>query len=99
MAQELEATRGRPDQTSALASALPGRLRRLGRLARQKPLGTVSIVILLVIWLAAIAAPLVAPYYWHDTFYAPRLQGPSADFWLGTDDAGRDLFSRVIWAA
>src|SRR5215218_9083174 len=48
--------------------------RRLGRLARQKPLGTIAVLILMVMWLSAACAPWVAPFYWRDVFSGPRLQ-------------------------
>src|SRR5687768_7866605 len=72
-------------------------LRRLGRLARQKPLGTIAVVILAVMWLSAIFAPIVAPFYWRDVFSGPRLQAPDSFYWFGTDDVGRDVFSRIVW--
>jgi len=58
-----------------------------------------GLVFLLVAIVAAIFAPLVAPH-------PPNLQdinavnaGPSASHWLGTDDLGRDILSRLIWGA
>ena len=46
--------------------------------------------------LAAIVAPLVAPYDWNDTDVGYRLAAPSAEHLFGTDLHGRDIFSRVI---
>jgi peptide/nickel transport system permease protein len=60
------------------------------------PVAMVSAVIIGLIALSAIFADLIAS---HDpTFLDPgvRLLGPSGDFWFGTDDRGRDIFSRVI---
>jgi peptide/nickel transport system permease protein len=57
----------------------------------------VCLAFLLLVVLSALFAPLLTS---HDpTFLDPavRLQGPSADFWFGTDDRGRDVFSRVIY--
>jgi peptide/nickel transport system ATP-binding protein len=58
-----------------------------------------GLVFLLVAIVAAIFAPLVAPH-------PPNVQdinainaGPSASHWLGTDDLGRDILSRLIWGA
>jgi peptide/nickel transport system ATP-binding protein len=58
-----------------------------------------GLVFLLIVIVAAIFAPLVAPH-------APDAQdinavnaGPSAAHWLGTDDLGRDILSRLIWGA
>jgi peptide/nickel transport system permease protein len=47
----------------------------------------------------AIFAPLIAPYDPIIQNTSVRLQGPSAEHWMGTDDFGRDLFSRVIYGA
>jgi peptide/nickel transport system permease protein len=76
----------------------PGRLRRLGRLAWHKPLGTLSVLILLVMWLSAAFAPWIAPFHWRDVLNGPRLHGPDSFYWFGTDDVGRDVFSRIVWA-
>ncbi len=61
------------------------------------PVTIVAAVFLLLVVLAAVFAPVIAR---HDpTFLDPgvRLQGPSAEFPMGTDDRGRDIFSRVIY--
>ena len=76
------------------------RLRTLRLLARKK-VAMLAIVWLTIFYLAAIFAPLVAP---HDPgrqtlSVEARLQGPSGTHLLGTDGLGRDLLSRVIYAA
>ena len=48
---------------------------------------------------AAIFAPCVAPYSPFDLDVTKMLQGPSAAHWLGTDELGRDVLSRAIYAA
>ncbi len=61
------------------------------------PISIISAVILAIITLAAIFAPLLTS---HDpTFLDPsiRLQGPSWDHFFGTDDVGRDVYTRVIY--
>jgi ABC-type dipeptide/oligopeptide/nickel transport system permease subunit len=55
--------------------------------------GLVVIVLLLVI---AIFAPKIAPYNYLTQNYTQLLQGPSSQHLMGTDELGRDLFSRVI---
>jgi peptide/nickel transport system permease protein len=93
-----ELTAGLQRQPGALPAS-PGWPTRLARLARRKPLGTLSVLILAVMWLTAIFAPWIAPYYWRDVLTGPRLSAPDAYYWFGTDDVGRDVFSRVVWAA
>jgi peptide/nickel transport system ATP-binding protein len=64
---------------------------------RHQPFALGGLAFLLLVIVAAIFAPLIAPY-------PPNLQnlnitnaGPSALHWLGTDDLGRDILSRLIW--
>ncbi|MEW9502322.1 nickel transporter permease [Jeotgalibacillus marinus] len=49
--------------------------------------------------LVAIFAPWIAPEGINDQKLPERLQSPSAEYWFGTDDFGRDIFSRVIHGA
>ena len=69
------------------------------RLVKEKPLGTVSGIIILILILVSIFANFVAPYPYDELHYADRLKGPSAKYLLGTDQLGRDLMSRLIFAA
>ena len=55
--------------------------------------------IVALVLLAAAAAPWIIPYSPYDLNVSEMLQGPSATHWLGTDEVGRDVFSRVIFAA
>ncbi len=47
--------------------------------------------------LAAFLAPLIAPYEPNKTDILGSLEGPSGSHWMGTDDVGRDVFSRVLY--
>jgi len=72
------------------------------RLVKEKPLGTVGAVIVLILLIVGICAPLLAPYGYADGFSvtrAVRLAPMSADHWLGADQLGRDVLSRIIWGA
>lgn len=71
------------------------RLRRL-RLSPRLVLGGGIVVVLVVI---AALAPFIAPYDPLEVITARRLQPPSAANVLGTDDLGRDIFSRVLWGS
>ena len=70
-----------------------------GRMWREKSLGTVSGIIILIVVLVAIFADVLAPYEYIEIHLADRLSGSSATYPLGTDHLGRDLFSRVIYGA
>ncbi len=68
------------------------------RLVREKPLGAVGLAITLLLLLTGIFADFLAPYGMNETS-ADLLTAPSARYWLGTDNLGRDLLSRVIYGA
>ena len=52
-----------------------------------------------LITLAAFLAPLIAPYPPNEAHFMDQLQAPSLQHWMGTDSAGRDVFSRVLYGA
>ena len=56
-------------------------------------------MICLAVILAAIFAEFLAPYDPSESHYEAILSAPSAQFWLGTDEIGRDILSRVIYGA
>lgn len=69
------------------------------RLVREKPMGLVGGVIVLVLLVVAIFAELLAPYGMNEAILRDRLQPPSATHILGADNVGRDLLSRIIYGA
>ena len=69
------------------------------RMVKEKPLGTVSGIIILILILVSIFADALAPYPHAEMHLADRLQGSSARYLLGTDQLGRDLLSRIIAGA
>ena len=71
----------------------------LVRMWREKSLGTISGIIILIVILVAIFADVLAPYEYIEIHLADRLTGSSAAYPFGTDHLGRDLFSRVIYGA
>jgi peptide/nickel transport system permease protein len=71
----------------------------LWRLVREKPLGAFGGMLVLVLMLCAIFAHWIAPYPYDETNVRQRLKPPGALFYLGTDNLGRDVFSRIIYGA
>src|SRR2546425_2718450 len=69
------------------------------RFARQRPLGAVGAVIILVMILAALLAGLIAPFDPLVTNYTAMLQAPSSFHWFGTDSFGRDVLTRIIYGS
>ncbi|WP_269936656.1 ABC transporter permease [Arthrobacter sp. HY1533] len=60
---------------------------------------TVSVAVLLLMTVAAIFAPIIAPYDPNEVDFMAVHSGPSMAHWLGTDSLGRDLLSRMIFGA
>jgi peptide/nickel transport system permease protein len=58
-----------------------------------------GLAILVIVALAAIGADIVAPYDPTEIDPTANLAGPSREHWLGTDNLGRDLFSRIVHGA
>ncbi len=69
------------------------------RLVKEKPLGAISGIIILISIFVAIFADALAPYGFLELHLEDRLTGPSAKYLLGTDGLGRDLLSRLIFGA
>ena len=94
--------------TSAAAAALPPR--RVARprpwwadvwvrMLRSKPLGTAGGLIVLVMLAAAVLADWIAPYGYAQTSLRERFVAMNAAHWLGTDELGRDLLTRLLYGA
>jgi peptide/nickel transport system permease protein len=82
-------------------------LDRVGRLARpwwtlphrwRNPIGLVGAAVVLLTVVVALAAPLIAPYD-PDAQDSERLLPPSLTNLMGTDELGRDTFSRIVFGA
>lgn len=65
---------------------------------RRNPLALFGLTVLIVLALAAIFASVIAPYDPDAVDPYVALQPPNATHWLGTDDLGRDVFSRLVFA-
>lgn len=77
----------------------PTRLARIFQVIRElcsSPLGTFSFVIVLLFFVVGITADYITPYDPIKIDIRNKLSGPSWDHWLGTDQLGRDVFSRLI---
>jgi peptide/nickel transport system permease protein len=69
------------------------------RFARQRPLGAIGAVIIIIMILTALLAGLIAPFDPLTTDYAAMLQAPSWSHWFGTDSFGRDVFTRILYGS
>lgn len=59
-------------------------------------LSWVGVALVMIIVLVAVFAPILAPYDPNQQHIVDRLQGPSTQYWLGTDPYGRDVLSRLL---
>ncbi len=71
-------------------------VRTAGRLARRKPLGAVAALLLLGLVFMALFAEAIAPYGPLEQDYSAVLAAPTRDHLMGTDNLGRDIWSRII---
>jgi peptide/nickel transport system permease protein len=84
------------DRKKSRTQALTG---RLWYFCREQPLGAIGILLLLILIVMAFAAPLLtkASPFQTDVFHS--VAAPSKEFWFGTDQMGRDMFSRWVYGA
>jgi peptide/nickel transport system permease protein len=66
---------------------------------RSNPLAMIGLLILCGLVLVAIFAPLLAPHGFNAQSLDRRLLPPSATYWFGTDELGRDIYSRIVYGA
>jgi len=69
------------------------------RFIRTKPLGAGGALIILGMLFVAVFAEVLAPYDAYETDYAAQFARPNAEHWLGTDEFGRDVLSRIMYGA
>lgn len=88
---KLESGRNRPKQRTLWGDAL----RRL--IANR--LSMISLFIVILLFLIALLGPYMTVYDYLEQDLLNTFQPPSAQHWLGTDDLGRDIFSRILYGA
>lgn len=86
-------------QAEEEAKSLPFLLDVLFRLVREKPLGTIGGAIVLVLLLVGVFADFLAPFDYNEIHLMDSRVPPSSTYFFGTDELGRDLFSRIIYGA
>jgi len=76
-----------------------GKLRRVIRFCRQRPLGAIGGLIFLIMVFTALTADWIAPYNPLINDYKAMLSPPSINHFMGTDAHGRDVLSRIIYGS
>lgn len=90
------------DSLTESTAEIKGRSRSVNffrRLIKEKPLGTVGGFIILALLFIGIFADFVAPYGMNEVWVAEFLEPPRPGLWMGSDNLGRDILSRVIYGA
>jgi ABC-type dipeptide/oligopeptide/nickel transport system permease subunit len=80
-------------------SSAARRRRLLGRRFLRRPMAVIGLIVVLVFAVTAIFAPLIAPYSASHTDFNAILAHPSSKHLLGTDELGRDIFSRIVYGS
>ena len=71
--------------------------RKLLMMLKKNKLAAFSLLVIVLICVVAAAAPLIAPYDPNAPAITNRFAAPSAEHWFGTDELGRDVFSRLLY--
>lgn len=66
---------------------------------RKNRMAMAGLIILVIILLVAILAPLIIPYPYDMQDYDSRMVSPNSKHWFGTDNFGRDIFSRILYGS
>jgi peptide/nickel transport system permease protein len=98
MADHVEAL-PRPRLAARRPPQAPALLVSAWRFCRRKPLGALGGIIVIGLLIMAVFAPWIAPYTYDETIPGARMKAPGAKFWMGTDNLGRDVWSRVVYGA
>ena len=81
-------------------STLSGRIYKgITNFIKRKPLGAVGAGIILVMIVLALAAAIITSNDPLKMHFRDALQSPNGEYWLGTDDFGRDMWSRIVYGA
>ena len=89
----------RIDKPRSRAQARLARFALFWKSLRRNPLTMLGLGIVGMLVAVAILGPVFSPYDPVSQDLAMRLMGPSANYWLGTDELGRDIFSRILHGA
>lgn len=66
---------------------------------RENRMATAGLIVLSILFFMAIVGPWLTPYTYYETHLTLKNLPPCRTFWLGTDELGRDLFTRIWWGA
>ena len=96
---EIEGQSAAPVSSGERRGVVPSWLMGSARTLAQNRLALLGAFLIAVGAIAAIFAPILAPYDPYEIDVVNRLKGPTAEHWMGTDFLGRDTYSRIVWGA
>ncbi|RRJ61584.1 ABC transporter permease [Paenibacillus oralis] len=96
MAQITASTGG---NTAIQGEKVSGPWRDAWRTFRKNKIAMIGLIMIVLFVIIALLAPVIAPYDFKAQELGDRLKPPSSEHWFGTDDLGRDLFTRVLYGA
>ncbi len=85
--------------SSPQADTLPKRPNALWAFTKSQPLGLFGLIMILIYVACAFGAHWIAPYDPEEIDFAAMIAPPSAAHWFGTDQYGRDVFSRIVYGS
>lgn len=85
--------------TASAATDMPKRKSAVWQFIRQQPLGAAGLLVILVYVGMAFGAKWISPFDPEEIDFAAQLARPSIEHWFGTDQFGRDVFSRLVYGA
>ena len=88
-----------PPAIAKVADALPKRPNPAWLFIRTQPLGFAGLIVIVAYLVAALGAAWIAPFDPEAIDFAAMLGAPNGEHWLGTDQFGRDVFSRIVYGA
>ena len=102
-----DAAASSPLATTAVGSSLQAGTRRqrvtgfrgFARRLSKTRLAPFALAVIVVLILAALLAPVIAPYTPDKPDFGAALEGPSSAHWFGADNLGRDIFTRVVYGS
>ncbi len=82
-----------------LVEARKSWLGKVWDLCKRQPLGAAGALVVIAMIVMAVFAEFISPYNPEANAFEHMLEAPNADFWLGTDQFGRDILTRLIYGA
>lgn len=89
----------RPGRRFGLSAITPASKYYWIRLLLENPTALLSLIFIVTIVVLAVLAPIITSYPPNFVNPVNRLEGPSTDYWFGTDTLGRDVFTRAVYGA